>query len=76
MAMAAGGLRRDLADSVVAGFGLAFKADAVWLGTTIDGVEGPGGNLTATEAAVTRFRTGLEGSRNLTLAGRVSLTPS
>ena len=38
MAMAAGGLRGDLADSVVAGFGLAFKADALWVGTGIEGV--------------------------------------
>ena len=43
MAMAAGGLRGELADSVVAGFGLAFKADALWVGTATDGVEGPGG---------------------------------
>ena len=47
MAMAAGGLRGELADSVVAGFGLAFKADALWVGTGIEGVEGPGGNLAA-----------------------------
>ena len=58
------------------GFELAFKADALWVGTSIDGVEGPGGNLTATAAAVTRFRTGLEGSRDYTLAGRLSLRPS
>ena len=57
MGMAAGGLRGDLAESVVAGFGLAFKADALWVGTAIDGVAGPGGNLAATEAAVTRVRT-------------------
>ena len=37
---------------------------------------GPAGRLAATDAAVTRFRTGLEGSRAYTLAGRVSLTPS
>ena len=39
MALAAGGLRGELADSVVAGFGLAFKADALWVGTGIEGVD-------------------------------------
>ena len=34
------------------------------------------GRLAATEAAVTRFRTGLEGSRDYTLASRLSLRPS
>ena len=76
MGMAAGGLRGDLAESVVAGFGLAFKADALWVGTAIDGVAGPGGNLAATEAAVTRVRTGLEASRGYRFQRRVSLTPS
>ena len=32
--------------------------------------------MAATAAAVTRFRTGLEGSRDYTLAGRLSLRPS
>ena len=41
-----------------------------------DGVDGAAGRLAATAAAVTRFRTGLEGSRAYTLAGRLSLTPS
>ena len=76
MAMASGGLRGDLADSVVGGFALAFKADALWVGTGIEGVDGPAGRLAATAAAVTRFRTGLEGSRDYTLGGRVSLRPS
>ena len=76
MGMAAGGLRGELADSVVAGFGLAFKADALWVGTAIDGVEGPGGNLTATAAAVTRFRTGLEASRGYSFQRGLSLQPS
>ena len=58
------------------GFELAFKADALWVGTSIDGVEGPGGNLAATAAAATRFRTGLEGARGYTLAGRLLLRPS
>ena len=76
MGMAAGGMRGDLAESVVAGFGLAFKADALWVGTAIDGVAGPGGNLAATEAAVTRVRTGLEASRGYRFQRGVSLTPS
>ena len=73
MKMAAAGTRGEL---VAGGFALAFKADALWVGTATDGVDGPAGRLAATEAAVTRFRTGLEGSRAYTLAGRVSLTPS
>ena len=76
MAMAAAGTRGALVAGGASGFELAFKADALWVGTSIDGVEGPGGNLTATAAAVTRFRTGLEGSRDYTLAGRLSLRPS
>ena len=77
MAMAAGGTRGELiAGGSPGGFGLAFKADALWVGTSVDGVDGPAGRLAATEAAVTRFRTGLEGSREFLLAGRVSLRPS
>ncbi len=33
MSMLAGGVRGDLVDSGVGGFGLAFKADALWVGT-------------------------------------------
>ena len=76
MAMAAAGTRGELVAGGASGFGLAFKADALWVGTSIDGVDGPAGRLAATEAAVTRFRTGLEGSRAYTLAGRLSLRPS
>ena len=75
MAMAAGGLRGELADSVVAGFGLVFKADALWVGTAIDGVDGPEGRLAATSAAVTRYRTALEASRRLSLPAR-ALAPA
>ena len=75
MGMAAAGTRGELVAGGAGGFGLAFKADALWVGTSIDGVNGPAGRLAATEAAVTRFRTGLEGSRSYTLAGRVSLKP-
>ena len=76
MAMAAAGTRGELVSGGAGGFALAFKADALWVGTSIDGVDGPAGRLKATEAAVTRFRTGLEGSRAYTIAGRLSLTPS
>ena len=76
MAMAAAGTRGELVAGGANGFALAFKADALWVGTAIDGVDGAAGRLAATEAAVTRFRTGLEGSRDYTLAGRLSLRPS
>ena len=76
MAMAAAGTRGELVAGGASGFELAFKADALWVGTSIDGVDGPAGRLKATDAAVTRFRTGLEGSRAYTLAGRVSFKPS
>ena len=76
MAMAAAGTRGELISGGAGGFALAFKADALWVGTSIDGVDGAAGRLKATEAAVTRFRTGLEGSRAYTLAGRLSLKPS
>ena len=76
MAMAAAGTRGELVAGGSGGFALAFKADALWVGTSIDGVDGPAGRLQATDTAVTRFRTGLEGSRAFTLAGRLSLTPS
>ena len=76
MAMAAAGTRGELFAGGGGGFELAFKADALWVGTSIDGVDGAAGRLAATAAAVTRFRTGLEGSRDYTLAGRLSLRPS
>ena len=76
MAMAAAGTRGELVAGGAGGLALAFKADALWVGTSIEGVDGPAGRLKATEAAVTRFRTGLEGSRAYTLAGRLSLRPS
>ena len=76
MAMAAAGTRGELVAGGTSAFELAFKADALWVGTSIDGVDGPAGRLKATAAAVTRFRTGLEGSRAYTFAGRLSLKPS
>ena len=75
MAMAAGGARGDLIGGGAAGFALAFKTDALWVGTGIDGVNGPAGRLAATEAAVTRVRTGLEGSRAYTLGNVLLLKP-
>ena len=49
MALAAGGGRGELlaGDN---GFGLAFKADALWVGTRTDAASGPSGNLEATRA--------------------------
>ena len=66
----------ELVSGGAGGFALAFKTDALWVGTSIAGVDGPAGRLNATEAAVTRLRTGLEGSRAFTLGGRLSLKPS
>ena len=75
--MAAAGTRGELVGGGGGnGFALAFKADALWAGTGIDGVDGPEGRLVATSAAVTRVRTGLEGSRGFTLGGALSLRPS
>ena len=76
MKMAAAGTRGELVAGGASGFALAFKADALWVGTSIGGVDGPAGRLAATDAAVTRFRTGLEGSQAYTVASRLSLTPS
>ena len=77
MAMAAAGTRGELLASGGAdGFALAFKADALWVGTAIEGVDGPAGRLAATDAAVTRVRTGLEGSRGVTFARGLLLRPS
>lgn len=53
MAMAAAGTRGELIAGGAGGFALAFKADALRVGTSIDGVDGPAGRLAATEAAVT-----------------------
>ena len=76
MALAAGGLRGELAASVVASFGLVFKADALWVGTAIDGVDGPEGRLAAPSAAVTHYRTALEVSRGYRFQRGLSLQPS
>ncbi len=76
MKMAAAGTRGELVAGGSAGFGLAFKADALWVGTSVEGVNGPAGRLAATAATVSRVRTALEGSRGFALRGRLSLTPS
>ena len=75
MAMAAGGGRGQILGDGN-GFGLAFKADALWVGTHTKAVNGPGGRLAATDAAVNRLRTALEGSHTLTIGNRMALTPS
>ena len=41
MAMAAAGTRGELIAGGTGGFALAFKADALWVGTSIDGVDAP-----------------------------------
>ena len=75
MAMAAGGGRGQILGDGY-GVGLAFKADALWVGTHTKAVNGPGGRLAATDAAVNRLRTALEGSHTLTIGNRMALTPS
>ena len=77
MAMAAAGTRGELVGSRASGgFALAFKADALWVGTSVDGVDSVAGRMSASEAAVTRVRTGVEASRGFTIGSRMSLTPS
>ena len=66
MAMAAGGGRGQILGDGE-GFGLAFKADALWVGTRTKAVSGPGGNLDSTNAAVSRLRTAIEGSQSMTI---------
>ena len=75
MAMAAGGGRGQILGGGE-GFGLAFKADALWVGTQTKAASGPNGNLQATNAVVNRLRTAIEGSQKMTIAGRMALTPS
>ena len=76
MAMAATGLRGELADSVMGGFGLAFKTDALRVATASAGVEGPEGSLAPSGAAVTRFRAGLEASRGYAFGRGLAIEPS
>ena len=76
MSMLAGGVRGDLLDAGVGGFGLAFKADALWVGTGSEAVDGPAGRLAGTEATVTRVRTALEASRGYVFGHGIALRPS
>ena len=76
MSMLAGGVRGDLVDGGVGGFGLAFKADALWVGTGSEAVDGPAGRLAGTEAVVTRVRTALEASRGYVFGHGIALRPS
>ena len=75
MAMAAGGGRGQILGGGE-GFGLAFKADTLWVGIRTKAASTPGGNLDSSSAAVSRLRTALEGSQSMTVAGRMALTPS
>ena len=76
MAMAAAGTRGEIVGSRAAGgFALAFKSDALWVGTSVDGATGAAGNLAGAEATVTRVRAAIEGSQHFTLGGRVTLAP-
>ena len=76
LAMAAVGLRGLAVDGGDDGVSLAVMTDAVTAHTASGAVSGPGGNLAAAEAEVTRLRFGLEGLRPLRLAGGAELTPS
>ena len=73
--MAAAGLRGVALDGGGDGPTLAVKTDALIVRAASDAVSGPGGNLAAAEAEVTRLRLGLEGSRPLPLADGSTLTP-
>ena len=72
MAMAAGGGRGRIAGSE-RGFSLAFKADALWVGTRSEQAHTAGGRLNGTTATVTRLRTALEGAKNVALSKRMGL---
>ena len=76
MSMLAGGVRGELVDGGVGHFGLAFKADALWVGTGSEAVDGPAGRLAATEAVVTRVRTALEASQSYVFGHGIALRPS
>ena len=76
MSMLAGGVRGDLVDAGLGGFGLAFKADALWVGTGSEAIDGPAGRLAGTEAVVTRVRTALEASRDYVFGHGIALRPS
>ena len=74
MSMAAGGTRAEIAG--IAGFALALKGDALWVGTTVNQSEGRHGRLEQDHASIHRIRAALEGSRTVTVGNRVTLTPT
>ena len=74
--MAAVGLRGVALDGGDDGVSLAVKTDAMTVRTASDAVSGPGGNLAAAKAEVTRLRLGLEGSWPFPLGDGSVLTPS
>ena len=74
MSMAAAGTRGELIAGA-RGFGLLYRADALWAWIASDAISGPSGNLAATHASVSRVRTALQGSHAMTLNGRISLRP-
>ena len=74
--MAAAGLRGVALDGGRDDLTLAVNTDATIVRTASDAVSGPGGNLAAAEAEVTRLRLGLEGSWPFPLADGSTLTPS
>ena len=71
MSMAAGGTRAEIAG--IAGFALALKGDALWVGTTVNQSEGRHGRLEQDHASIHRIRAALEGSRTVTVGNRVTL---
>ena len=76
-AMAAAGTRGEIVGAgATGGFELAFKADALWVNTRMDGAAGAAEQLAAADATVTRIRTGIEASRHVALGRRTALTPT
>ena len=75
--MAAAGTRGELMGSSHRnGFRLAFKADALWVGTSVAGAEAGHDGHQDAQSTVTRLRTAIEASRELTVLGRIALAPS
>ena len=75
MAMAADGGRGQILGGGE-GFGLAFKADTLWVGMRTKAASGPGGNLDSSTAGVSRLPTALGGSQSMTIASRMGRTPA
>ena len=71
------GTRGELLAGGASGFELAFKADALWVGTSIDGVDGPAGAVERGRGRGDPLADGAgKGSRAYTPGGRLSLKPS